>query len=73
MEKPRKVKQVKITSMKTGKSFIFNTQSNISEAVLKKQKNYDKWRRNKRENKYYDYFEIMEEGNYKSEYVKTDF
>ena len=69
----KQIRQVKITSMKSGKSFIFNTQSNISEAVLKKQKSYDKWRRNKRENKYYDYFEIMEEGNYKSEYVKTDF
>ena len=63
-----KMKQIKIISYKSGKSYIFHTNLNISDFILKKQKAYDRWRRNKK-NKYYDYYEIFEDGNFKSVYV----
>lgn len=63
---------IKITSLKTGDSFMFSTTKNISEAVLLKQKAYDKWRRNKRDNRHRKFYDIMKTGNYKSEYVDGD-
>ena len=59
-----------MTSLKSDKYEVFISK-NLDHLVKLKQREYNLWRKNNNQ-KYKRYFDIMNEGNYKVEYITDD-